>query len=98
MDILVEGNAVEAIMDGGSTASLWGKRLHELLLSIGIQMVPYSCPLSLADHHDLELKALLAHVEIEIDGMICPHPMVVIPSFVDTPVLLGIDFLEKVGI
>ena len=61
-------------------------------------MSPYLCPITLADHQERNIESLLAHVEIELDGVICPHPLVVVPSFVDTPVLLGIDFLEKIGV
>ena len=61
-------------------------------------MAPYTCPITLADHQDRDLETFVAQVEIEMDGVLCQHSLVVIPSFVDTPVLLGIDFLEKIGV
>ena len=68
-----------------------------MLLDIGVPLVPYKCPITLADHKDQDVEALVGSVEIELDGVICQQDLVVIPAFTNTPILVRIDFLEEIG-
>ena len=82
----------------GSTASLGGGEIYQTLKDKGYPLEPYHCPIVLADNQSRTVEVIQLTVEVELAGHLCMHPLILIPSFKDTPVLLGLDFLEHLGI
>ena len=96
--VQIEGLPLVALMDGGSTSSLGGQTLFHELQELGIPMQEFTCPILLADHQDREVVAYRAFLEVELGGQMCTTLFTLIPTYVDTPTLLGLDFLERMGV
>ena len=96
--VQIEGLPIVALMDGGSTSSLGGHILNNELRELGIPMQELMCPILLADHQNREVEAYRAFLEVELGGQMCTTLFTLIPTYMDTPTLLGLDFLARMGV
>ena len=61
-------------------------------------MQEFTCPILLAGHQNGEVLAYRAFLEVELGGQMCTTLFTLIPTYADTPTLLGLDFLERMGV
>ena len=98
VDLTIMGLEGSAYFDSGALTSVASQRLHQRLKADGIPSQNKWMRVKLADGHPKDLQLETYELPVQLAGRTQLTEFVVLPGSSDNETLLGVDFMEDLGV